>query len=941
MPILPITSQWEVKVQKKECVPIRIIIFYFFQIMLALFPCISNAQNWPSLYTNEDIIPQNKKELKEIEKLEPKDLAKMQEEKVRERIFNSYYFIADFFSSTKGEEPKGWFDSHKNPENSLWTGFPPELKRPPLVIHFPSYNLTKLAYFISDDPYVSRLNTCQGFWLQNRLQKAYDCFFFLQMDLANNGVSQSSLVRLQVNLVHGFFLLFLATNEVTDVHVWNPKTAPPTPDVFVDGDHYAISRGLFSYIATKVDDTIYLPKQKEDIIEPIYKELYSAPAYYKISKKISGKKTTVTLLKEHIDPLKWIRTVMPLAYANAMVMNQGLMVWDRAFTSALKIENYFQNFNYPKMPEDSPLKVQKHALTESEIYIAPKNNTDFIAAADLFRTVAMLIAKDPTTALEYISAGIYRKGHPEISSLFFDLSGNAYFDLDLLRWARRSYSWSELYSKSFAEKVPSSLLFGAESAYWSGNYDVAEKAYNRFLKLVGDPHYSPWVYLRLAEIDERKGNNKQAQNKYELILRNFNKHVVADDAQVRLFCLYEKGLTKNTKKVEYEKVMEKIKNARDVLKKQAHACLLRADLDFLQDASVSDDKLNVVEKSQKQEKAISDYAKEFPNNEFLVLFTDRVKELELSMGTFLASENACYKLIDFYLQNKKSLNKLSKNNHNYVKGLKWDKEDRLKLLRCSAFVDNVPIWNEMRKSEIGKDGEPLQTFFYNLSLSPSVENAIAAYLSLKGSSDIWTKKIKSIEKSSFEVTTRDDFWEMLTLRELMKFDLLISRSAKNLLNNAVSQDLFTNPKLIFSSNTFCNWMLRASSQFTDEKWDSIAKIKDKTEWLSLQIDTRAQKARPCDSSFAKALFVVSLTRPTPYLDKNILLPFLENKGIAQGSEDWLQYAQRLEKERGNKDQEVQDIYRKLLKEAKEPLVKEAAGMWIKKNLPEEADKFLW
>lgn len=928
------------KVQIKKTMLFKFTAFYIMLFLLFSFK-LSYAQNWPSLYTNEDIIPQNKKELKQIEKLDSKDFSKMSEDKVREKIFNSYYFIADFFSSTKGEEPKGWFDSHKNPENSLWTGFPPELKRPPLVIYFPTYNLTKLAYFISDDPYISRLNTCQGFWLQNRLQMAYDCFFFLQIDLANDGVSLSSIVRLQVNLLHGFFLLYLATNDENKLHIWNSKTVPPTPQDFTDGDHYSISRVLFSYISTRVDDSIYLPKQKENIIEPIYKEIYKSPAYFKVAQKVAGKKTSVTLLNEPIDSLKWVQTVMPIAYANAMAMNQGLMVWDRAFTSASKIENYFQNFNYPKMSEETPLNIVKPALVNSEIFIAPKNNTDFLATADLFRSVAMLIAKDPAKSLEYISSGIYRKGHPEISSLLFNLSGNAYFDLDLLRWARRSYSWAELYSKSFAEKVPSSLVFGAESAYWSGNYEVAKKAYERFLKLVGDPNYSPWAYLRLAEIEERKGNNKKAQNTYELILRNFNKHQVADDAQVRLFCLYEKGLTKNTKKVEYKKVMEKIKNARDVLKKQAKACLLKADLAFLQEESVTENNLNVVEKSMKQKKAIDEYAKEFPKSEFLVLFTDRIKELELSVGTFLASENACYKLIEFYSQNKKSLNQLSKNNHNYVKGLKWDKKDRLKLLRCSAFVDNITIWNEMRKSDVGKDGEPLQRFFYNLSLKPTVETALSTYLTLKNSSDIWVKKIKNIEHSSFEVTTREDFWEMLTLRELMKFDLLMPKSAKRLLNNAVSQDLLQNPKLIYSSNTFCYWMLRASTQFTDEEWDSIAKTKDKSQWLLLQTDTKEQQARPCESSFAKSLFAISLTRPSPYLDKNILLPSLEKQGVAQGGESWLHYVQRLEKERGNKDQEVQEIYRKLLKETKESLVKEAAEMWIKKNLPEEADKFLW
>ena len=73
---------------------------------------------------------------------------------------------------------------------------------------------------------------------------------------------------------------------------------------------------------------------------------------------------------------------------------------------------------------------------------------------------------------------------------------------------------------------------------------------------------------KLAEIEERKGNSNNAKNYYEVILRKFNSHFVAADAQVRLFCLYQNGLTKNTKKVEYQKVVEKIKNSRDVLKKK-------------------------------------------------------------------------------------------------------------------------------------------------------------------------------------------------------------------------------------------------------------------------------------------------------------------------------------------------------------------------------------
>lgn len=910
----------------------------FFKIYL--FSCIfiysqnSYAQNWPSLFSNDDIISQNKETNSDI-------IATMPEEKVREKVFNSYYFIADFFSSTKGEEPKGWFDSNKNPKNSLITGFPPDLKRPSLDIKFPLYNLTTINYFISDDPYISRLNTCQSFWIENRLQNAYDCFYFLQIDLTKAGIKQSSAIRLQINIVNAFFLLYLATNEIKDIHDWNLSVVPMGHVPISDNDFYLMSRIIFSFIATKTDDSIFLPKNKQNVIDSIYKNIFVSPVYFEISKKISKNKTKVSLMNNPVDGIKWIQTVMPIVYANAMTMNQAVLLWDRAFLAASKVESYFQHFNYPDMPNVSPLNVQSPVETNSKIFISPKNNSDFLASIDLFRASAMILNKDPAMALEYISTGIYRKADPEMTSLLFDLSGNAYFDLELLRFAKRSYSWAELYSKSFAKKVPSSLLFGAESAYWMGEYDIAKKAYERFLKLVGDSKFAPWVYLRLAEINERKGNHTQAQDLYEMILRNFNQHTVSQDAQVRLFCMYENGLTKNTKKVEYNKVLDKIKNARDILKKQAEACLLISDLDDFQKKSETDKSRNVIEKSFEQKKAIDSYAKKYPNSEFIQLFSDRIKELELSMGTFLASENSCNKLIDFYLKNKKSLNNLNKINHHYVYGLKWDKDDRIKLLRCSAFVKNLSLWKEMRLSDIGKDGGLLQNSFYNMTVKPSLENALLIYLSLKESSKTWVNEVKNVEKSSFELTAQKNFWELLSLYKLINFDLAITDSQKNLFYNAVAQDLFKNPKIIFSSNTFCNWMLRFSQQFTIEEWISIAKIKDKNEWLSLKIDARLQKLQPCESAFANSLFSVSLRHTNSYLDNNILLPFLEKIGLSQGAENWLLYVQRLEKERGIQDPKVKEIYSKLLKESKDSLVKEAAGLWFKKNFPEATDNILW
>ncbi|KAB8033492.1 tetratricopeptide repeat protein [Fluviispira multicolorata] len=905
------------------------------------FHSLCYSQNWPSLFDNEDFIPQNEIDLKNNPKITLKDFKKMEQEQLRKKVFDSFYFIADFGSSIKGEEPRNWFDSHKNPENSLKVGFPPSIKRPPVKIHFPVYNLTKLAYFKANDQYTSKLNMCQDFWLQNRLQKAYDCFFFLQLELAQDKVSIESLIRLNVNILHGFFLIFLSSNNEDKLYIWNANTVPPSEREYTDGDHYSIARSLFSYITTRVDNAVYFPTKKEDVIDPIYQNIFNSPTYFKLLAKIAGEKVSVSLLPEPVDPLAWIRTVMPIVYADAMAMNQGWLIWQRAFTSAAKMEDFIKKFSYPSLENDSPLSIEKNATSRSEVFVAAKNNTDLLSAIDLFRAVAMISSKDPTAAIEYIASGISRQCHPDLASLLFSLSGDIYFDLDILRWARRSYSWAELNDKNFVEKVPSSLFFGAESAYWLGQYDIAKRGFERFVKSVGDPEFGPWARLRLAEISELNKDSDTARTIYEVILKNFDRHPASEDAQVRLFCLYEKKLTPNVKKVEYKKVLEKIKNGRDVLKKQAKACLLRSDLVDMSEKSKEEKKKNVVQKANDQKEKIDVYRKEFPESEFLVLFSHRLKELELAEGTLLASENKCKELIEYYNKNRKELISLEKHNHNYVAGLKWDDKDKVKLLRCSAFLSDMKMWKEMRKTNIGKDGKEMHEIFYSLTTHPSVEKAIEGYHLLKSKSQEWGNKVKLYEGSAFEMTEREDFWELLTLQRLLKYEFVSKVSVKNLLNTVISRDLLSKPDKIFETQVFCNWMLRMKDQLNDSEWDTIASAKTSEQWLKLEFNEKDQKSHLCDTAFAKALLAVTLTRPSTFRDKSVLLPYLEKKGISNGSEEWLRYAQRLERERSSQDLEVQGIYTKLAKDAKEKLIKESAHAWIKKNIDKEADKLLW
>ena len=56
---------------------------------------------------------------------------------------------------------------------------------------------------------------------------------------------------------------------------------------------------------------------------------------------------------------------------------------------------------------------------------------------------------------------------------------------------------------------------------------------------------------------------------------------------------------------------------------------------------------------------IEKYKKEFPENEFVVLFADRIKQLELSDAALLASQDKCKDLIEYYDKNKQKLNLLA------------------------------------------------------------------------------------------------------------------------------------------------------------------------------------------------------------------------------------------------------------------------------------------
>lgn len=893
---------------------------------------------WPSLFEPTDLIPNpdDKFRNQEIENITK---GKSSEEAIRKDIYNSFHFISDFSSESRLERPRGWIDPKTNPQKALELGYPEVIKRKNYQIFFPVYPLMKLPYFKGDTLVNSSINVCQTYWMQSLYQETLNCFASLQYNIENNFYEITPIERMHANILQSFFILQLFLNQDKEVKNISFNTIPATLIRFKPGEIQSLVKTMFYYLINiNTDYIIDQDKVSNDIVLN-YNEFFNNPRYLDGYGVQSGKKITLGHDETSVDPLTWIRSIMPIIYANGIGLNNLPESRDRGFMAIDKLDSYVKKFNFPKQEKGPAFTVSDIPKFYENIYLKPLNNTDLLTVGDLYKVLALQKAQEPDTALKLISNGILRNGDPILSSFLFKIAGDTFYDFDILHLARQSYSWSEMYSKQFIRKIPSALFFGAESAFWLGHYDTAQSGFNGFLMATGDKDYAPFARLRIATIEHLQGNEKSAKSMYEYIVRNLNKHPAAQDATVNLFCMSVNRLTPRVRKLEYTKVVEKIKLARNDLKRQAKACLMSSDLMDATIASSIDKSTSVVQKAQTQKNIIKDYTKEFPDSEFMILFSDRIKQLELSEGAFLASKDKCDDLITYYKENKKNLFELSKHNNKYVNGLKWSLEERKKLLRCSALVNNFELWKEARGFDVGKDGNPLQTKLYNLNVKPSSFTAMEMYLELKNSAKKWNAMLAKIENSGAEITNRSDFWELLSIRKFLTYEITTNNTNRNLLSNAVVKDLVKNPSLIFKFPLFCTWLLRDINKLSSSDLDEIALLKSTSDWLSLVAPEENGSA--CNSALATQLLSLSYKIPSETRDRLILLPFLKKKGFADASENWLTYAQRLELERGSQDKDVLDIYKNLIKETKDPLIKNSATMWLKKNFPEDADKILW
>lgn len=840
---------------------------------------------------------------------------------VAERIRKSYVFLADFNASDPKYTPKGWVKDYEKPHIAINFGKPERLERPDINIEYMQFALGALNYFQGDDEVTEQLNLAVSYWRNKRYQDTYNQLEKLKemaktLPLGHVPALASKLFRAQFHL--------FATLQ-PNVKVQSKDGALITREL-----HHHFAQGIlweslakldFAQIATSLDKTVDLE---------IYNSFWKNPFVLLDTELMHGKPFQMQLLERAIDPMVWVRSVALHSYWSVTVGLRQFKAWAQFYTASERFEIAFERLalELPQAMPTAAIEKLPNPRVEDAVRVHPKNHRDMLAALHVAIATVEFQNDDPLSIFKFADLAIQEAISPDLAAFAFHVAGALYLDFNKYSLARRVYGWAEAMSARYTAANPSLLLFGAEAAFWNGDYEIARKALEKFLLVSGDSEYGPRARLRLAEIAQIQGKASLAEEKYENLVRYHPQHSVSKDAAVRLFCQTAKNLNTRTLTKEYNKVSKYIRDARDDLKSQAKACMLRVDLADLSDMSSAKPE-DVKAEAQKQLEAIEAYEKEFPESEFLQLFADRVQKLKLSETVFQGSQAQCATFIKTYKDNQNALEKLGKSQKHILPSLVWTTHERQLLMRCAVIVRDVPLLKQLSKTDAKSDGANIQKPLVDYITRGNETNAIKLFDAVRlAKPSEWGGVVLKSERIGNKLIRENDFWRSLAVRNLAEFELSRSPKEKKQFLRHVTKYVLKNSSSLFESEMLCQWTLSTASNFVGSQWDAVARSQTPEQWKAhIQ-----NKKVTCVTRLARELVGASLTKPSGYRDARILEPILEQTGLAESSEHWLHFAKRRAEMYGPLDEKAKSIFARLQSESPNVTVKAAAKAWIEENV---------
>jgi hypothetical protein len=396
-------------------------------------------------------------------------------------------------------------------------------------------------------------------------------------------------------------------------------------------------------------------------------------------------------------------------------------------------------------------------------------------------------------------------------------------------------------------------------------------------------------------------------------------------------------------------ILEALDPAGRVLEQDAEACLLSSSLGLMFEKS-GVERPQVRNEAGVQIEAINRYRASFPESPYLPLFQSRYRALNLARVLEMADSNRCGDLLTAYTAERDQLNSLQHEGKLYLRTLFWGDEERRIVGRCAALKGDVARWREIRNMSVPRDrhGKPVRNAAPKGQDGGGLEATLFAFVNAKEKRRFalelgrelvtgldekgWQAAIAELDKSGNDYVRNDAFWKGLALRALLDYELMGNSAEVAAFRRQFMPQLLREPARILASDVLCVWTIRASVSFDRRTWDTILSAQSAEQWLALVHSERVGRVDRCRKGMADTLLRASIDKPSPRRDSDILLPYLEKRGMREAGDEWLGYAQRLATTLGSENRRVRETYRRLVREGS-PLVQQSAKAWLEANIP--------
>lgn len=853
-----------------------------------------------------------------------KSLPQFADAKLKKLINDSFGLPAVMTMQEASNTPPQWWSVATHGQRYLTLGPTRHFERPQLIIRIPMLRLREVPYLEGESDFVREMNNLIRLWTLGRTEDALKVRTQLQTD--KKKAPRGTLERTAVAIVNGYLDMQVAAGLEEPLERYGP------------------AMGSLWDALGKTELSVYLKPKEVKIHEQIFNSTFEEPALFSKEGVYPPSLKPPRLSPYSVDLVTFVRTLALPSVFNVVALAAQANYWTRVFEASEKFNEIYSKLDSRfvlQKSDDLNFTTPPGVQLTHPIMMWPRTAEQMKIIIQMLRAQAQFLAQDPLMALRESARVILKSEIPSFKALGFMQTANVYDDLGYPHYARRFHAFAEAFAdENWYQQNPYFLLGGAENSFWSGEQEIAKKAFDKMLLSAGDKVYGPWARLRLAEIEHLNTGEEKAAVLYEQLNRFYPKHPVALVARRRLFCINRNKMGARSRYLEYQELKELFPKMEESEIEQVRACNL---LGLMQDApSVAGNTAkSLPEDAAQQLGLITEFEEKFPSSSYNPFFAERKTTLQAALGPYLLAHKQCKDALDFFARHEAQLKTLKKNSGKYLRELKWTEVEQDRMLRCATLFASketlkkvLPAPRASRKAKSQsiirpKQLSPLVRLAVAMTLSANDKDAAALFQELRrlGEKDLWTN-VRRLEKTQSQSIDSERFWVDLASVRVMQWDLEQPKSKKKKLLAAMRREVLRVPSNTVESLELCQRFMLESASLTQTEWRKFITAIPTEKWLEF---LKTTDSASCPAQIAQEALLAAQMRPSLACDRHLLWPWLKDRGARQEQEGWLALATRWSEQKLVSKQELEEIFKTLEKEADNPSVQRAARAWREAN----------